>query len=124
MISLPQLKALLKQHNMQIRYINKDEIIALLMDRQIITAEDILTPKTVAKKSEAAKLDADLSKYAHLKGIRTNPKAFEIYDKETNEVNVYPSMYAVRRMIGISPSRIKDGKTWKGRYVISSVVEK
>jgi len=121
MISLPQLKALLKQHNMQIRYINKDEIIALLMDRQIITAEDILTPKTVAKKSEAAKLDADLSKYAHLKGIRTNPKAFEIYDKETNEVNVYPSMYAVRRMIGISPSRIKDGKTWKGRYVISSL---
>ena len=77
-------------------------------------------PKTVAKKSETVKLDADLRKYAHIKGITTNPKAFQIYDKETNEVTVY----AVRRVIGISPSRIKDGKTWKGRYVISSVVEK
>jgi len=123
MMTLPQLKALLKQHNMQCSYKNKDEIIALLVDKQIITAEDILTPKTVAKKSETVKLDADLRKYAHLKGIRTNPKAFQIYDKETNEVTVYPSMYAVRRVIGISPSRIIDGKTWKG-YGISSVVEK
>jgi len=124
MITLPQLKALLKHHNIQYSYINKDEIIALLMDRQIITAEDILKPKVVAvvaKKSETLKLDADLNKYAHLKDIRTNPKAFEIYDMETNKVTVYPSMYAARRMIGISPSRIKDGKTWKGRYVISSV---
>jgi len=91
------------------------------MDRQIITAEDILKPKVVAKKSETLKLDADLNKYAHLKRIRTNPKAFQIYDMETNEVTVYPSMYAARRVIGISPLRIKDGKTWKGRYVISSV---
>jgi len=111
----------LKQHHIQCSYINKDEIIALLMDRHIITAEDILTLKTIAKKSESLKLDANLSKYAHLKGIRTNPKAFQIYDKETNEVTVYPSMYTARKAIGISPSRIKDGKTWKGRYVISSV---
>ena len=41
MITLPQLKALLKQHNIQCSYINKDEIIALLMDKQIITAEDV-----------------------------------------------------------------------------------
>ena len=121
MITLPQLKALLKHHNIQCSYINKDEIIALLMDRQIITAEDILKPKVVAKKSETLKLDADLNKYAHVKDIRTNPKAFEIYDMETNKVTVYPSMYAARRMISISPSRIKDEKTWKGRYVISSV---
>jgi len=93
------------------------------MDKQIITAEDILTPKTVAKKSEAVKLDANISKYAHLKGIRTNPKAFQIYDKETNEITVYPSTYAAQRVIGISPSRVKDGKTWKGRYVINSVAE-
>jgi len=121
MITLPQLKALLKQHNIQCSYVNKDEIIALLMDKQIITAEDVLKPKVVAKKSETVKLDADLNKYAHLNGIRTNPKAFKVYDKETNEIAVYPSMYAVRRVIGISPSGIKDGKTWKGRYVISSL---
>ena len=78
MITLPQLKALLKYHNIQCSYINKDEIIALRMDKQIITAEDILTPTVVAKNSDAVKLDADLSKYAHLKGIRTNPKAFQI----------------------------------------------
>ena len=122
MITLPRLKALLKQHNIQCSYINKDEIIALLMDKQIITTEDILKPKVVAKKSETVKLDADLNKYAHLKRIRTNhPNAFKIYDKETNEIVVYPSMYAVRRVIGISPSRIKDWKTWRGRYVISSL---
>jgi len=89
MITLPQLKALLKYHNIQCSYINKDEIIALRMDKQIITAEDILTPTVVAKNSDAVKLDADLSKCAHLKGIRTNPKAFQIYDMETNEVTVY-----------------------------------
>ena len=54
-------------------------MIALLMDRQIITAEDILTPKTVAKKSETVKLDADLSKYAHLNAIRTNSKAVVLW---------------------------------------------
>ena len=50
MITLQQLKALLKQHHIQCSYINKDEIIALLMDRQIVNAEDILTLKTIAKK--------------------------------------------------------------------------
>jgi len=110
MIALPQLKALLKQHNIQYSYINRDEIIALLMDKQIVNAEDILKPKSVAKKSETAKI-ADLIKYAHIKCIRTNPKAYQIYNKGTNEITVYPSMYAARRVIGISPPCIKDGKT-------------
>jgi len=48
-MTLPQLKALLKQHNMQCSYKNKDEIIALLVDKQIITAEDILIPKLLQR---------------------------------------------------------------------------
>ena len=37
MLALPQLKALLKEHNLYRCYINKDEAIALLLEKGIIT---------------------------------------------------------------------------------------
>ena len=37
MLALPQLKALLKEHNLYRCYINKDEAIALLLQKGIIT---------------------------------------------------------------------------------------
>jgi len=36
MLALPQLKALLKEHNLYRCYINKDEAIALLLEKGII----------------------------------------------------------------------------------------
>ena len=38
---IDHLKALAKEHNMKCSYMNKDEIIGLLLDKQIITTSDL-----------------------------------------------------------------------------------
>jgi len=120
MLALPQLKALLKEHNLYRCYINKDEAIALLLEKGIITTTDLLQPKDETKKAETVTCNTDPSKYAHLKGIRTNPKTVKIHDLETDSVTVFPSAYKVGlyRALGIYPSFIRDGKVWKGCYKI------
>ena len=121
MLALPQLKALLKEHNLYRCYINKDEAIALLLEKGIITTTDLLQPKDETKKATQVTQVApntDPSKYAHLKSIRTNPKTVKIHDLETDSVTVFPSAYKVYRALGIYPSFIRDGKVWKGRYMI------
>ena len=70
------------------------------------------------REEEPVKLEVDPSKYAYLKIIRTDPKTVEIYDRKTGQTNVYPSIYKQRRALGISPSYIKDGETWKTRYEV------
>ena len=42
MLALSQLKALLKEHKLYRCYINKDEAIALLLEKGIITTTDLL----------------------------------------------------------------------------------
>jgi len=111
MLALPQLKALAKQNKIHYTCKNKNEIAKLLIDNNIITLSDITKPKPV-------KRDVDPNKYEHLKGIRNNPKKVEIFDKETGETTTFPSMYKTRRALGISPVYIKDGTTWKNRYII------
>jgi len=121
MLALPQLKAPLKEHNLYRCYINKDEAIALLLEKGVITPTDLLQPKDETKKPTQVTHVAsstDPSKYAHLKGIRTNPKTIKIHDLETDSVTVFPSAYKVYRAIGNYPSFIRDGKVWKGRYMI------
>jgi len=121
MLALPQLKALLKEHNLYRCYINKDEAIALLLEKGIITPTDVLQPKDETKKATQVTQVASNthpSKYAHLNGIRTNPKTVKIHDLETDSVTVYPSAYKVYRTLGIYPSFIRDSKVWKGRYMI------
>ena len=121
MLALPQLKALLKEHNLYRCYINKDEAIALLLEKGIITTTDLYQPKDETKKATQViqvASNTDQSKYAHLKGIRTNPKTVKIHDLETDSVTVFPSAYKVYRALGIYPSFIRDGKVWKGRYMI------
>ena len=62
---LDHLKALAKENNMKCSYMNKDEIIGLLLDKQIITTSDLHNPAVVGeKKEEPVKLEVDLSKYA------------------------------------------------------------
>ena len=118
MLALPQLKALLKEHKLYRCYINKDEAIALLFEKGIITTIDLLQPKDETKKAEAVACNTDPSKYAHLKCIRTNPKTVKIHDLETDSVTVFSSAYKIHRALGIYPSFIRDGKVWKGRYKI------
>ena len=118
MITLPQLKEIVRQHNLRCPYMNKDEIIAMLLDKQLITTSDLLETKFVEKKQKREKNQDMDSKYAYLKDIRTNPKTVEVRDLKTNIVTVYPSTYRVRRELCISPSCLKDGKTWIKRYEI------
>ena len=99
----------------------KDEVIALLLEKGIITTTDLHQPKDETKKATQVTQvtsNTDPSKYAHLKGIRTNPKTVKIHDLETESVTVFPSAYKVYRALGIYPSFIRDGKVWKGRYMI------
>jgi len=99
---------------------NKDEAIALLLEKCIITTADLLQRKEETKKAETVnRNNVEPSKYAHLKGIRTNPKTVKIHDLETDSVTVFPSTHKVYRALGIYPSFMRDGKVWKGRYKIS-----
>ena len=50
MLALPQLKALRKEHNLYRCYINKDEAIALLLEKGIITTTDLYQHKDETKK--------------------------------------------------------------------------
>ena len=121
MITLPQLKEIVRQHNLQSAlspYMNKDEIIAMLLDKKLITTSDLLKTKFVEKKQKREKNQDVNPKYEHLKNIRNNPKTVEVKDLQTDIVTVYPSTYRVRRELCISPSCLKDGKTWKKRYEI------
>jgi len=114
---LDHLKALAKEHNMKCSFLNKDEIIGLLLDKQIITISDLRNPAVLGVKKEPVK-EVDSNKYAYLKTIRTNPKVVEIYDRKTMQTNVYPSTYKLRRALNISPSYIRNGKIWKNRYEV------
>ena len=51
MLALSQLKALLKEHNLYSCYINKDEAIALLLEKGILTPADLLQPIDETKKA-------------------------------------------------------------------------
>jgi len=88
---LDHLKGLAKEYNINCSYMNKDELIGMLLDKQIITTTELRNPMEVGHKKDTVKLDVGSNKYAYLKTIRTNPKAVEIYDRETGQTSVYPS---------------------------------
>ena len=58
MIMLDHLKALAKENNMNCSYMNKDEIIGMLSDKQIITTSDLRNPAVVGPKKDPVKLEA------------------------------------------------------------------
>jgi len=116
MIRLPQLKALAKQNNIRCTCLNKAEIIALLIDRNIITTSDIFEQKIVTVEPIACRSKDENKKYEYLKGIRNNPKRVEVFDRQTNETNVYTSKYKAGRTLGFNPTYFKDGSILKNRY--------
>jgi len=118
MITLPRLKALAKQNNIHYACLNKDEIIALLIDNNVITPADVLKSKIVEKKPTVEKHEVNEGRYENLKGIRTNPKTVEVFDRQTGETNVFTSTYKARRALGIHSMYVKDGTIWKKRYEI------
>ena len=119
MLTLPQLKALAKQNKIRCTYLNKDEIIARLIDNNVITTSDIINPEFVVNyKEPVVKRDVDKNKYEYLKGRRNNPKTVEVFDRQTGETNTYTSTYKVRRALKLSLTYIKDNSVWKNRYEI------
>ena len=61
------------------------------------------------------------NEYKHLKGIRTNRKTVDVFDKETGKTSIFPSTHKARCALGINPVYIKDGTIWKKRYEIKVV---
>jgi len=119
MITLPQLKSLAKQNNIRCTGLNKDEIILLLIDKDIITTSDIYERRIVNVEPIACRSkDKNEGKYEYLKGIRNNPKKVEVFDRQTNETNIYTSKYKAGHTLGFNPTYFKDGSILKNRYHI------
>jgi len=110
-MKLPELKLLAKEHKIKTSCLNKAELEKLLIEKDLL-------PKNVEKKEEC-----EINpKYAHLKGIRNNPKSVEIRDRETGETTVYPSIYKATRSLHVHSAGViinNAGKVWKNRYEIS-----
>jgi len=122
MATLPQLKALAKRNKIRCKCLNKTEIIALLIDRNIITTSDIFEHKIAENKEPiACQNKYENKKYDYLKGIRNNPKRVEVFDPQTDETSIYASKYKAGRALDIYPMYFKDGAILKDRYVIKVV---
>ena len=117
MITLPQLKVLAKQNKISFTGRKKDELIRLLIDKNVITPSDLIDTKFVVVEP-VKKDEEDQGRYEYLKKIRNNPKNVEIFDKVTGETRIFPSIYKTGRGLGINTAYIKDGTTWKNRYQI------
>ena len=122
MIALPELKALAKQNDIRYTGLNKDEIIAILIDKNIMTISDICKEKIIEnKKAKPIACQSNNKNYEYLKGIRTNPVKVEVFDRKTNETNTYTSKYKAGRVLGFFPAYFKDGSILNDRYVIKLV---
>jgi len=100
MATLPQLKALAKRNKIRCKCLNKTEIIALLIDRNIITTSDIFEQKIAENKEPIARQSkCENKKYDYLKGIRN----IEVFDPQTDETSIYeiPSIRRDARSIFI-----------------------
>src|SRR5271169_958984 len=94
-MKLPELKSLMKENKLKgSSYMNKPEIIAVLLDKGIIN---------------------EFTRF-----IRNNPKNVEIRDLETGEIATYSSLYKASRATGWSTKFItgNNGKVGKNRYKI------
>src|SRR5688572_1085296 len=104
-LTLPQTKELMKQHKISGRsYLNKAKMISLLIEKGVLTREDLCESKN----------------YDGLKRIRKHQKRVEILDKETGTTTVYRSIYSAAKAFNQNPGFIAmfNGKVYKKRYEI------
>ena len=86
-MKLSELKSLMKENKIKgCSYMNKSEIITVLLDRGIISEDSV-------KKRDAPVKREINPKYEFIRSIRNNPKSVEIQDLETGEITTYPSIY-------------------------------
>ena len=92
MISLRELRAMLKENNIRgcVHY-NKPELVDVLVKRGLRPEIIEITTSTSLPERKDTKKERN-SKYNFLKHIRNSPKKVEIQDMETGEIIVYSSM--------------------------------
>ena len=114
-MNLPELKELMKQHNIRGHsYLGKPQIISKLIEKGVLTlveVENWKRPPKVTSKDE---------KYDRLKRIRTHPRRVEILDRETGLIELYTSMYKAAKALNQNAGVITmfNGKVYKKRYEI------
>src|SRR5271165_5165730 len=116
-MKLPELKSLMKGNKIKgSSNMNKPEIIAVLLERGIISED------SVKKQDAPIKREID-PRYEFIRFIRNNPKSVEICDLETDKITTYSSIYKASRAIGCAPKLItsNNGKVWKNKYEIKII---
>ena len=112
-MKLSQLKLLMKEHGISMSFMNKPDMLRILVEKGILPESEL--PEPVKEKRQV------LPKYEYLKTIRNNPISVEILDKNTNEVFVYRSLYKASMTFKTCILTLKayNGKVWRDRYAIT-----
>ena len=125
MISLRELRAMLKENNIRdCLHYNKSELVDMLVKRGLIPEIIKITTSTSLPERKDTKKETN-PKYNFLKHIRNSPKKVEIQDMETGEIIVYFSMYKAAKRFNQKSRLIYayDGKVWRNRYAIKVLTE-
>jgi len=116
-MNLLELIQLMKQHKISgSSYLNKPEMIKRLIDKEVLTREEVEKWKPPPPKETSKD-----PKYDWLKHIRMRPRRTTILDHETGETVSYPSMYKAAKALNRSSRIIAmyDGqKPYLKRYEI------
>ena len=93
MISLRELRAMLKENNIRgCLHYNKPELVDVLVKREFIPEIIKITTNTSLPERKDIKKEIN-PKYNFLRHIRNSPKKVEIQDMKTDEIIVFSSMY-------------------------------
>ena len=93
MISLTEIKAMLKENKIRgYLHYKKSELVDVLDKRGLLPESIKITTITSLSERENTKKEIN-PKYNFLKYIRNSPKKVEIQDMETSEIIIYFSMY-------------------------------
>ena len=128
MISLTELKAMLKENKMSgyLPYLhyNKSELVDVLVKRGLLPETIKITTITSLSERENTKKEIN-PKYKFLKHIRNSPKKADIQDMETDEIIICSSMYKAAKRFNQQSRLITayDGKVWMNRYAIKVLTE-
>ena len=125
MISLRELRAMLKENNIRgCLHYNKPELVDVLVKRGLLLEIIKITTSTSLPKRKDTKKERN-PKYDFLKQIRNSPKKVEIQDMETGEIIIYYSMYKAAKRFNQQSRLIYayDGKVWRNRYAIKVLTE-
>ena len=125
MISLRELRAMLKENNIRgYLHYNKPELVDELVKRGLVPEIIKITTRTSLPERKNTKKEIN-PKYNFLKHIRNSPKKVEIQDMETGEIIVYSSTYKATNRFNQESRLIStyDGKVWRNRYAIKVLTE-